>query len=314
MSCSSTKAMASVRELRKPPVRILAAGLIAFLLSGCGSVAQPIAGAAAVTLSGITYCHGGGEAQTFDLYEPASSGRHPLAVYIHGGGWAGGSATLSGFEVPLAGALVLRGIAVASINYRLSAAATWPAPIIDSRCALRFFRAHAAQYRIDPDRIGVYGSSAGGHLAALAGLAPPQAGFDGGDWGDQSSSVRAVVDLYGPSDLTVNATAAAIDSLVFKEFGAHLESGASVLREASPVTYISAHAPPFLIIHGDHDTVVPLSQSQELESRLVAAGVPAHLVVVKNAEHVFLPAGTGAISPSLPQIDNAVVDFFGKTL
>ena len=170
---------------------------------------------------------------------------------------------------------------------------------------MRSLRAHADEYNLDPDRIGVWGGSAGGHLAAMLGTTDKNAGFDVGEYLDQSSRVQAVVDMFGPADLTVPFEGGYESARrVFDGFDA---------ARASPVTYVSADDPPFLILHGTEDELVPLEQSQILLARLQAAGVPAELVIVANAAHGFTPA-PGGISPSRREISQRVVDFFVKYL
>lgn len=236
-----------------------------------------------------------------------------MAVYIHGGGWSGGSSHLGAFYAQIESALVNRGITVASINYTLSGIAPWPAAIEDSTCAIRFLRAHAAEYQIDPARIAVYGDSAGGHLASMVGLTTPSDGFDGGQWSDQSSGVSAVVDLFGPADLTAKDWTTAAQRPVLAEFGAPLGSASPALMRASPVTHVSAGAPPFLIMHGVADNVVPVSQSQALAARLRSVNVPVTLVLVTNAGHEFARTG-GLISPTSPQIVAQIVAFLTAKL
>lgn len=232
----------------------------------------------------------------------------PLAVFVHGGGWSAGDKRgiqLGGPE------LLARGYAVASLDYRLAPQSKWPAQIEDVKCAIRYLRANASALQIDPTRFGAWGSSAGGHLVAMLGVAGPRAGFDVGEYADQSSRVQAVVDMFGPADLTtlVSAPAAPLGKSVF---GATSHDD-PVLTRASPVTYVAPGDPPFLILQGDQDTTVPPSQSQELYDRLQAVGVPATLVMVKNAGHSFTPTG-GAISPTIPQILKMVSDFFDANL
>lgn len=262
----------------------------------------------------VTYCTAGGEALKMDLFLPQSSGGHaPVVVYIHGGSWVGGDK----FEVGLAGnELARKGYVVASINYRLGPKHKWPAQIQDAKCAIRYLRASAAQYKLDPDRIAAWGSSAGGHLAALLGLTDTTAGFDVGQYLDQSGRVQAVVDMFGPTDLNAydpDNYSRGIGQSVFGVTQYNAESR-DLLRRASPVTY-AGNSPgvPFLILHGDKDSLVPLSQSQALYDRLKSAGTQAELVVVQNGEHGFRPTG-GDINPGIQQIRNMIDSFFDSTL
>ena len=255
----------------------------------------------------ITYCTAGGVDLKADIYAPNNaSGPAALVVYVHGGAWVSGDKA-SGAGARDIPALLDAGFAVAGVNYRLAPDFKFPAMIEDVKCAIRFFRANAAAYGFDPARIGAWGGSAGGHLVSLLGLAGPSAGFDTGQYADYSSAVQAVVDMFGPADLTVDFAGAA-GQLRANVFGSFSPAA------ASPVTYASPGDPPFLILHGDQDNVVPLAQSQRLLQALQAAGVPAELVVVQHAGHSFAQVGPDPISPSREQITQRVVAFFQEWL
>jgi acetyl esterase/lipase len=267
------------------------------------------------TQRNITYCTAGGEALKMDLFLPKSgNGPAPVVVYIHGGSWVGGDK----FEVGLAGnELAKKGYVVASINYRLGPKHKWPAQIQDAKCAVRYLRASARQYNLDPNRIAAWGSSAGGHLAALLGLTDASAGFDNsGQYLDQSSRVQAVVDMFGPTDLNAydpDKFSKGVGQAVFGVTRDQPEAR-ELLRRASPITYAANGAGvPFLILHGDKDSLVPLSQSQALYDRLRASRTQAELVVVKNGEHGFRPTG-GQIDPTTGQIRNMIDNFLDRTL
>jgi acetyl esterase/lipase len=263
--------------------------------------------------SDVTYCSPAGAAQKLDLYLPhdADSGLWPVLVYVHGGGFVGGDKRKgSGLtDIP---AMVARGYAVAAINYRLTRDDRFPAAIQDVKCAIRFLRAGSRVYNLDPTRVGIWDGSAGGNLAPLAGLAGPDAGFEAGQYLDQSSAVRAVADMFGPTDLTAPDFNRLQRYLLNRAFGT-TDASDPTLVAASPVNYAHAGAPPFLILHGTQDTAVPLSQSQRFHGRLLAAGADAQLIVVSNANHNFKPTG-GPISPSRAEISVALVDFFDRRL
>lgn len=256
----------------------------------------------------ITYGSAGGVALKLDIYYPrAVSGAVPAVVYVHGGGWTQGdkSGGAGAIEIP---ELVARGFLVASVDYRLAPRYKFPAQIEDVKCAVRFLRTNASSYGINPEKFGAWGGSAGGHLVALLGTTDTSAGLEGsGGHAGQSTHVQAVVDMFGPTDLAVLFRGYRGPTLE-QVFGTS-DADSQAVRLASPVTYVSPDDPPFLIIHGDKDNLVPLGQSQILYDRLLAAGVPATLVVVKNGGHGFTPVG-GAISPTRLEITNALADFF----
>jgi acetyl esterase/lipase len=247
-----------------------------------------------------------------DIYYPLTApGLMPAVVYIHGGGWVGGD-KLSAANSPEVTELVKRGFLVASINYGLAPQYSILEQIENAKCAIRFLRANVSRFGIDPDRIGVMGESAGAHLAAVIGTSDKSAGLDDvGGFSDRSSRVKAVVDLYGPTD--VRALLQGSPPIVLQQLIGTSDPNSTILDKINPLTYVSAGDPPFLILQGDIDTVVPLSQSQILYDKLTATGVPATLVVVKNAGHSFSPVG-GAISPTRTEITGMVADFFDRQL
>jgi acetyl esterase/lipase len=257
---------------------------------------------------GVTYCTPGGVGLQMDIYFPkaGSPAPAPALLFVHGGGWIAGDQGDGTLDTP---ELVSRGYLVAAIQYRLAPVYRFPAQIEDVKCAVRFLRANASTYGIDPGRIGAWGSSAGGHLVSLLGTTDASAGFDGnGGYPEQSSSVRAVTDMYGPSDLTTLSNDANVNRELRLVFGPP-----SDWPSASPVNYVSKDDVPFLILQGEKDNIVPPSQSQEFYDRLTGAGVPAQLVMVKNAGHVFVPSG-GPISPSRSEITRIMADFFDSIL
>ena len=240
-----------------------------------------------------------------DLYLPEKAPASPLpvVVWVHGGGWSKGSK-----ENPPLSWLAAEGYAVVSINYRLSWLARWPAQNEDVRAAVRWLRTHAARHGLDPARIAIAGGSAGGHLAALAGTQAPPAGET------VSSRVRAVIDLYGPSDLPSMPANRPDhpDEDIARTNGARLLGGPvrdrlELAREASPLHHVSAGDPPFLILHGDRDPLVPLEQSRRLHEALRAAGVASELVVLPGAGH-------GGKEFSTPEIRARIRTFLADAL
>ena len=253
----------------------------------------------------ITYCTVDGVELKMDVYYPSENiGRFPVTMYVHGGGWSSGDKAQGAGVVEIS-ELQQAGFLVVSVNYRLAPEYEFPAMIEDVKCAVRSLRAHADEYNLDPNRIGVWGGSAGGHLVNLLGTTDESAGFDVGEYLEYSSRVQAVVDMFGPADLTVQFEGGYESaSRVFGGFDAAL---------ASPVTYVTADDPPFLMLHGEKDALVPIEQSDILLAALQAAGVPAELVPVANAGHSFKPNG-GQISPSRKEITQLVVTFFEEAL
>ncbi len=164
--------------------------------------------------------------------------------------------------------------------------AIFPAQIQDAKAAVRWLRGHAAEYRLDPNRFAAWGASAGGHLVSLLGAAPKVKEFDVGENLDVSSKVQAVVDYYGPVDfpnLPEKALAAA--SGVAQLIGGSIRDNPDKARRASPIAYISKDTPPFLIVHGDHDTAVDYHQSVLMEAALKKFGVPVIFYTVKGGGH-----------------------------
>src|SRR5574341_1913906 len=254
--------------------------------------------------SDITYCTVNGTDLKLDLYFPKSlNGPSSAVVYVHGGGWSEGDKR-EGAGLIVFPALLDVGVIVGSVNYRLAPQYQFPAMIEDVQCAISFLRDNASQYDIDPNKIGVWGGSAGGHLVSLLGVTDQSTGFDVGQYLDQSSRVQAVVDMFGPADLTISFSSTYIQ-LRDSVFGTY------DLAKASPVTYISADDPPFLILQGDADTTVPLSQSPEFYDKLIAASITAQLVVVKDGNHGLTDPYE---FPPRDDLTNLIVQFFEKEL
>jgi acetyl esterase/lipase len=257
-------------------------------------------------LRDITYRTVDNIALKMDFYFPnaTDSKPYPVVVYVHGGGWSKGSkdAGVGFIDFP---ALRANGYLVVSIDYRLAPTYKFPTYIEDVKCAIRYLRENADKYSIDTAHIGALGDSAGGHLVALLGLCGKDLGWDVGQYLDQSSEVQAVVDYYGPTNLTKYSTN--ID--IFREAFGSTEA----LRAASPIAYVSKNCPPFLIVQGNKDFTVYKEQSVELYNKLTSVGAQPALVIVENADHGFRPFG-GEINPSREEITRIVVEFFNKHL
>ncbi|HEU4537402.1 MAG TPA: alpha/beta hydrolase [Polyangiaceae bacterium] len=233
-------------------------------------------------------------AQKLDLYVPDGAGPFPLIVWVHGGGWQ------TGDKAPTpAAAQAKRGYVVASVNYRLSGDAIFPAQIHDVKAAVRWLRANAAAYKIDRARVAAWGPSAGGHLVALLGTSGGVAAMEDLSLGNpgESSRVQAVVDFFGPTDfskrrdgipeacggeLEHDDDATSPSSALL---GCPLNGCPEAVQAANPLAYVTADDPPFSIMHGDSDCTVVPSQSQILADALRASGVPAALEFLPGAVH-----------------------------
>lgn len=253
----------------------------------------------------VEFGKGGGRPLTMHLLKPKQTSAEPMpvVVWIHGGGWQGGNKDSGlGRLAPLAA----RGFFCATVEYRPSGEAPFPAQIEDCKCAIRFLRAKAKQWNIDPERIGVWGSSAGGHLVALLGTSAHVKELEGkGGWGDQSSRVRAVCDFCGPTDLVkIVGDSKNASSPVMKLLGGHPTEKRDLADLANPINHITKDTAAFLIVHGDQDKTVPLSQSELLTVALKKAGVRVELFVARGQGH-----GLGG-----PEIQQTVVNFFEKEL
>ena len=234
----------------------------------------------------VTYAVMDGQPQRLDVAWPAGAGPYPLVVLIHGGGWSGGDKSAYHDAMRL---LAGQGYAAASINYRLASAPRniFPAAVEDVRCAVRWLRAHAGTYRIDPARVGALGHSAGAHLAAMLGTAAGVPGLDGAcPLRGESPAVSAVVSAAGPQDIR---TAGALDpsqrGMVENFLGARPEDVMERALLASPAVHVRAGTPPFLLIHGTADGVVPVRQSRSMLDTLRAAGVPSTLIELPGVGH-----------------------------
>lgn len=248
----------------------------------------------------VNYAASKSKAQTLDLYLPAAKAPMPVIVFIHGGAWVSGTKD----RCPAIG-LTARGYAVVSVEYRLVQEAPFPAQIEDCKAAIRFLRAKAKDYNLDPDHIGVWGQSAGGHLVALLGTSGGVKEIEGkvGEHLTDSSRVQAVCDWYGPADLATMPQKSGVVA-VNNRLGRSPQQNREMAAQASPVTYATRDDPPFLIMHGDQDRTVPLAQSQQLQEVLKKAGVDSTLLVVKGYGHGF----------RTPETYKAVADFFDKNL
>ncbi len=250
--------------------------------------------------------YGPHERNKLDLTVPKADKPLPLVIWVHGGGWefgdkAGNPAVL----------LLAKGYAVASINYRYSKQAVFPAQLHDCKAAVRFLRDNAAKYNLDPNAFGVWGASAGGHLVALLGTTGDVPELEGDAKTKTSSKVQAVCDWFGPTDLTKLSPQGAAANPVTKLLGGSTGEKAELAKLANPITHVTKNDAPFLTFHGDKDSLVPVSQSELLQAALTKAGVESELVVLKGADH-----GNGEFRTQVGNAENRkkLLAFFDRHL
>ena len=235
--------------------------------------------------SNILFAKGGSQELKLDLAMPMDvEGPFPAIVCLHSGGWVGGERQQMKGTIE---ALARHGYVTVSPDYRLAPHDRFPAQVEDCKAAVRWLRANAQKYRINLEKIGVFGFSAGGHLACMLGVTGKDDGLEGdGGNAEQSSAVQAVVSFFGPTDFTQPAWSKEVCERHLKPFlGGTVEEKADVYRRASPMTYAGQNAPPFLFVHGTADDIVPIQQSEEMVKKLRQAGVPARLIAVEGEKH-----------------------------
>lgn len=256
--------------------------------------------------SDVVYGEAGGRILKLDFAKPSlcRDQNVPLIVYIHGGGWRTGDKS-EAFGQSVIKMAFQRGFAVASINYRLSPEFRFPAQIHDCKQAVKFLRANASAFGVDPDRIAAAGGSAGGHLASLLGTADEQDGLEGTGWPGISSRVVVVAEYFGPTDLSGGGYQYPSEGLSMATdlLGCNPLICPEAARLASPITYVSPGDPPMLIVHGEKDELVPYRQAELFAEKLRLAGNAGALIKVKNANHLFIPNPPfSIITPSLDAV------------
>ena len=229
-----------------------------------------------------------------DIASPSEGGPYPAVVMLHGGAWSMGSRTdlskgsrgKNGKPVPsVIETIAAQGYVAVSANYRLAPKHKFPAQIEDVRTAVRFLRANAKKYNLDPEKIGAGGFSAGGHLALLLGTADKNA-FENVEYPEQSSRVQCVVSYFGPTDLNLYGASEGLeDSYMVPLLGKACKTDKTLYRKASPIEYVTKDDPPVLMIHGTADFIVPIIHSENMLKKLQDAGVRAELITVKGEGH-----------------------------
>ncbi len=235
----------------------------------------------------IVYGNGGKTKLMLDLAMPKgknTKGPFPTIVCIHGGGWRSGHRKQL---TQLAKVLAQKGFVAATISYRLTPKAKFPAQVHDCKAAVRWLRANAMKYRINPKKIGAVGFSAGGHLVCLLGAADKKAKLEGnGGNSKHSSRVQAVVSFFGPTDFIVKRWNKQVeDYFLVPFFGGPYEKAKAMYIKGSPQKYVTKDDPPFLFFHGDQDKLVGLHNSVDMAKLLKSKMVPAEVVVLKGAGH-----------------------------
>ncbi len=263
-----------------------------------------LSAAQAAVQTDIEYGTAAGVSLRLDVSIPDGPGPHPAVILVHGGGWSGGDkdgGPKKGYMAPMHEPLSAAGFAWFSINYRLAPAHRHPAQVEDVETAIRWVKAHAAEYRIDPRRIALSGESAGGHLVALAAVRA-----------DRTTRVAAVVPFYGVFDIMAEAKRRnGVMPSFTKLFGRETldEPMLRLMHDASPIAAVKPGLPPFLLLHGDADQTVSYQQSVAMQTSLRAAGVPCDLIPIKGGPHGMLPW-----PPLAPDFKNRVVVWLQTTL
>jgi len=255
----------------------------------------------------LDYAGTGDRNQMLDLrLPPTARGPAPVIVWFHGGGWHKGDKRAHDVPAPVIDRYLARGYAVASANYRLAQQASFPAQIHDGKAVIRFLRGHAQQFNLDPARIGVWGQSAGAYLAVFLGLTNGNPALEGnvGQHLDQSSAVRVVVNRCAPTDMTLPNQPAALMEPFHKMLG---DANPVLAAQASPVTYVSQHAVPMLIVHGEDDAIVPIHHAKILAAALQNVGAEVAVLPLQDSGH-----GTGRFQA--PATDSVIDGFFDKHL
>ena len=247
-----------------------------------------------------------------DLYRPDGETPNPLIIFVHGGGWVGGntrhSGALENFPMALA-QLASEGFVVASVEYRLSSEAPFPAALQDVRTALRYLKDNSGRYRIDPDKVAVWGGSAGGQLAALAAASCGDQTLDAAPATAGSECVQGAVVWYGVFDFEP-VVAGRPDTPVSRYLACEGPCPPATVRRAGPMNYVSSGDPPFLLIHGEQDRTVDVGQSRSFEAALRKAGVEVRSLYIPGVDHSFVGHTADETRTATLAATNATFDFF----
>jgi acetyl esterase/lipase len=293
MSCS--KLRSGIRGVHMGTTR---SALLCVILGLANVVSAAAADApeAARHFTDLVYATVGGKSLGLDLHLPAGVRRPPLLVFVHGGAWTTGGKT----QYPTF--LLERGFAVASVDFRSSNEAPFPADVFDIKAGIRYLHAKAAIYGYRTDRIAIVGASSGGHLAALVGVSNGVQALEGteGDYLDHSSSVQAIVSYFGATDLTTILSQSTPAGLAVhapaleRLLGATPDQVPELAKLASPIFHVDHNAPPILLLHGDQDTQMPLNQLYEMQWAYEQVGRHAEVLILHGVEHDARPFFVGA--------------------
>jgi acetyl esterase/lipase len=261
----------------------------------------------------IPYSAAGGEKLKLDLAAPTEGGPYPAVLLLHGGAWSVGnrgelsrrSRDKNGKSTPsLIEQVAAHGYVAVTASYRLAPKYKFPAQIEDARTAVRFLRANAKKFNIDPAKIAAGGFSAGGHLALLLGTADKN-DFRDVEYPDESSRVQCVVDFFGPTDVSLYGASEGIeDAYMVPWLGKACKTDPAVYKRASPIDYVTKDDPPVLLIHGTADVIVPIIHSERMLKKLHQAGVKAELIAVKGEGHGWSgPEATRTVREAIEFLD-----------
>ncbi|MGM0491925.1 MAG: prolyl oligopeptidase family serine peptidase [Armatimonadota bacterium] len=260
-------------------------------------------------LTDVQYAEVDGYPLLLDAYLPADDQTHPAVVFIHGGGWRGGGKA-GGFQAVDGKRMIADGVAVFSLSYRLSGVAPYPAAVDDCLTAVRWIREHAGDLGVDPDRLAVWGGSAGGHLALMVGFLEPGPEDIDATGERPDNFVRCVVAKNPPTDLTADDEMHRERALL-AFMGAPRDEVPERYAEASPVTHLSPDDPPVFVMHGTADRTVPYNQALVLQERMAVAGVPLTLLTFEGAGHGLRGADGGEIAAAMRQAVAFVLKHLG---
>jgi acetyl esterase/lipase len=256
-------------------------------------LALPVQAAEIELHPNLTYCTVGDRELQVDLVKPVGKGPFPAIVFVHGGGWRGGN---RGGYTGLIKQAAERGYVAMTVTYRLTdpdeggkAKHPYPAAVHDVKCAVRWLRANAQKYGVDPQRIGATGGSAGGHLSLMLGTTDGGAKLEGeGGYPDRSSRVQAVVNYFGPTDMpALGETSDGARPIVESFLAGKAADHADLWRQASPITYVTEDDPPTLTIHGADDKLVPPDQARRFDAAMKKAGATHELLILEGQGHGF---------------------------